>query len=65
MYYKKIPWVPISMKIKIKGEKKVDSSLFLPLIGYKSLDKKGIMGYKEKSKEIVLGRLNNRYILKC
>ena len=63
MHYKIIPWVPKNMKIKVLGEKKVDSSLFLPLIEYKSLDKKWIIGYREKSKEIVLSRLNNRYKL--
>ena len=40
MHYKIRPWVPKNMKIKVLGEKKVDSSLFLPLIEYKSLDKK-------------------------
>jgi hypothetical protein len=63
MFYKKVSWKPKNIKVKLNGELKRDSSLFLGLIDYKGLGKKGIISYKGRSEEIVLSRLNNRYKL--
>ena len=63
MFYKKVIWKPKDIMIKVSLDLKRDSSLFLGLIGYKGLNKKGIISFGEKSEKIVLSRLTNRYIL--
>ena len=63
MLYKKVIWKPKNIKVKIAGVLKRDSSLFLGLIDYKGLYKKGIISFGDKSEKLVLSRLNNRYKL--
>lgn len=63
MFDNTMPWIMKKIKVKVLRETKLDSSLFLPLINYKGLNKKTTIIPKEKAKEIVLSRLNNKYKL--
>jgi hypothetical protein len=63
MLYKSLPWVPIYLKENVRQGKKYYLTLFLPLINYKGLRKKWVVIGIKKSKDIVMSRLNNRYIL--
>ena len=63
MLYKSLPWVPMYLKENVRQGKKNYLALFLPLINYKGLRKKWVVIGIKKSKDIVMSRLNNRYIL--
>ena len=63
MLYKSLPWVPKYFKENLKRKEKESLVLFLPLINYKGLKKKEVIKEKKKPKNLILSRLNNRYIL--
>lgn len=65
MLYKSLPWVPQYLIENLKRKEKESLVFFLPLINYKGLRKKGVIKDKKnkKKKDLVLSRLNNRYIL--
>ena len=55
--------MPQFFKENLRWKEKESLTLFLPLINYKGLRKKWIVKGIKKSKDLVISRLNNKYIL--